>query len=321
MSYVPPLLVSVVAAYGYAVAARPVLRFRGRAGAVLAPIAALVVLFAPVLIPPGRIMTRALVAVLCGDLFFKMIDYARQSRQPGSVGGLGDYLRFLMPFPVFLVVFGTRYRTLASPISRRFEVVRIVVAAGLIAICLYAVLSGLASVQSSFALDHALKLVIFVVTIESLSQALYGLERLGGYDTTPLMRFIILARTPSDFWRRYNTRVHSWLELNVFHPCGGRREPVRGVLTTFFVSGLFHELAFGLATSRFDGTQFAFFMIQAPAVLISPSLERFARRTGVAGSIVARGLTVLWMSATSVLFFHSLARVFPFVDTRGPLRP
>ena len=314
----PPLLVSVVAAYGYAVAARPALRFRGRAGAVLSTVAALGVLFAPLLIPPGHIQTRALAAVLCGDLFFKMIDYARQGRQMGSAGRMGDYVRFLVPFPVFLVVFGERDRPLASPISSRFEVVRITAASALAATCFCAVLSGFTTVRSSFALDHGVKVAVFAVTIESLSQALYGLERLGGYDTKPLMRFILLARTPSDFWRRYNTRVHLWLELNVFHPCGGRRRPVRGILATFFVSGLFHELAFGIATSRFDGTQFTFFMIQGPAVLVSPSLERFARRTGVAGSIVVRGLTVLWMSATSLLFFHGLGRVFPFLNASGP---
>jgi hypothetical protein len=94
---------------------------------------------------------------------------------------------------------------------------------------------------------------------------------------------------------------------------GGRRAPVRGVMTTFFLSAIFHELAFGLATSRLDGTQFAFFLIQALAVLISPRLERFARRTGLAGEIAVRGLTVMWMYATSILFFHDVNRIFPFV--------
>ena len=141
-------------------------------------------------------------------------------------------------------------------------------------------------------LNHAVMLLTFVLAIESLSRALCGLERLAGFDTTPIIRNAYLSRTVSEFWRRYNDRIHDWLYRNVFQATGGRRAPVRSVLLVFLVSGLFHEVMFALATSRLTGYQFAFFTIQGPAALASGRLERLARRGGIAGKIAAHGATI-----------------------------
>ena len=170
-----------------------------------------------------------------------------------------------------------------------------------------------AVVQSSAVLDHVVRVVIFVPVIESISRALYGSERLAGFDATPIVRNAYLSRTVSEFWRRYNYRLHDWLDRNVFRAVGGRRAPVRSVLLVFVFSGLFHEAAFALATSRLTGYQFAFFAIQGPAVLASRPLERLARRGGIAGRITAHGVTILFLCMTSVLFFHGVGEVFPWV--------
>ncbi len=181
-------------------------------------------------------------------------------------------------------------------------------------------LSSIPLLRSSFALNHAAILPIFVLAIESLSRAYYGLEHLAGFDTTPIVRNAYLSRTVSEFWRRYNYRTHDWLYRNVFLPTGGRRAPVRSVLLVFLVSGLFHEVTFALATSRLTGYQFAFFTIQGPAALASGRLERLARRGGIAGKITAHGATILFMAVTSVLFFDGVSKVFPFVyASQSPL--
>lgn len=127
----------------------------------------------------------------------------------------------------------------------------------------------------------------------------------------------------AEFWRRYNHRVHDWIDLNLFRPAGGRRAPARAVVVAFVVSGLFHELMFAIATSRPTGYQLAFFALQAPAVLASGRIERLARRGGLLGKVVARGATIAFLAVTSVLFFDGVARVFPFVyadASRSPLR-
>jgi hypothetical protein len=45
--------------------------------------------------------------------------------------------------------------------------------------------------------------------------------------------------------------------------------------------------------------------------------ERLAKRGGVAGKIASHGFTILFLSATSVLFFHGVSRVFPFIYASG----
>jgi hypothetical protein len=117
----------------------------------------------------------------------------------------------------------------------------------------------------------------------------------------------------SEFWQRYNNRIHEWLYRNVFLPCGGWRNPVRGIILTMLASALLHEVVFDLATSSVDGYQFAFFALQIPAILLSSRLERLAHRGGMAGTIATHAVTVVWMATTSVLFFHGVARIFPFV--------
>jgi hypothetical protein len=88
----------------------------------------------------------------------------------------------------------------------------------------------------------------------------------------------------------------------------------------FLVSGLFHELAFAMATSRLTGYQFAFFTIQGPAALASGRLERLARRGGILAKVAAHGATILFVAVTSVLFFDGVGRIFPFIyASQSPL--
>src|SRR5262249_36082125 len=197
--------------------------------------------------------------------------------------------RFWIPFPVLAAVYPDHKRRLQRPESSWPQVLRLFggIVGFAFSLLIVMTLSSSALLRSSFALNHAVMLLIFVLGIESLSRALCGLERLAGFDTTPIIRNAYLSRTVSEFWRRYNYRIHDWLYFNVFRTTGGRRAPVRSMLLVFLVSGLFHELMFALATSRLTGYQFAFFMIQAPGALASGRLERLARRGGVAGKLTA----------------------------------
>jgi MBOAT, membrane-bound O-acyltransferase family len=318
------LVVATIAAFAYAVAVRPLLGIGGRAGAVLSVCVAFVVLFAPLCVPSGRIGLRAIVAVVSAELMFKMVDYARQARRVGRYPGtFPDYLRFLVPFPIMLVVYHASEQRPARRPSRPGEILRALAAAALVAMSVYATTfaSTVPAVRKSFALDHAIKLVLFVVAIESLSRVMSAIERLAGYDTKPVIQNAYLARTVGEFWCRYNTRVHAWFVYNVFRPSGGVRAPVRGVFLVFFASAVFHELMFDIATSRADGYQFLFFMIQAPAVFISSRFEALTRGWGVVGKAACHIVTIAWFSATSILFFNGMNRVFPFVYANGSCLP
>jgi hypothetical protein len=317
------LVLALLVAYGCAAVA-PLLRcrLRGRVGAFLGWCLVAIILACPLLIPSAKVGLRAVSAFASGDITFKLIDSFRHWRDAGRRLALREYYRFLVPFPVLSAVYPDHKRRLLRPVSPWAQVLRLVGGIVGVAIALLALraLSGLAPVRSSFALNHAVLLLTFVLAIESLARALCGLERLAGFDTRPIIRNAYRSRTVAEFWRRYNDRVHDWLYRNVFLAAGGRRAPARSLLLVFLVSGLFHEAAFALATSRLTGYQLAFFAIQGPAALASGRLERLARRGGTAGRVTAHAATILFVAVTSVLFFDGVGRIFPFLyASRSPL--
>jgi hypothetical protein len=317
------LFLAVLLAYGCAVVA-PLLRYRLRDGVgtfvgwCFVPI----ILGCPLLIPSANVGLRAASAFASGDITFKMVDYFRHWGNVDRRMVLREYYRFLVPFPVLSAVYPDHKRRLLRPEGPWPQVLRLFggIVGVTMALLALRTLSGIAPVRSSFALNHAVMLPTFVLAIESLSRALCGLERLAGFDTTPMIRNAYLSRTVSEFWRRYNDRIHDWLYRNVFQATGGRRAPVRSLLLVFLVSGLFHEVMFALATSRLTGYQLAFFAIQGPAALASGRLERLARRGGIAGKVAAHVATTLFLAVTSVLFFDGVSRIFPFIyASQSPL--
>lgn len=316
MDHVGWLFLAVFVAYGCAaVAPLPRHLFRGRAGAWVGWCLVPIVLACPLIIPSANLGLRAASAFASGDLTFKMVDYFRHFRGVDRSLPLREYYRFLIPFPVLAVVYPDLKRRLLHPESPWPQVLRLFggSAGVILAVVALSALSRIDLIRSSFALNHAVMLLTFVVAIESLSRALCGLERLAGFDTSPIIRNAYLSRSVSEFWRRYNYRIHDWLFRNVFQPAGGRHAPVRSLLLGYLISGFFHEVMFAVATSRLTGYQLVFFSIQGPAALASGRLERLARRGGIAGKILAHGATILFLAATSVLFFEGVSKVFPFI--------
>ncbi len=278
----------------------------------------------PLLIPAEHVILRAIVTFLCAELMLKMLDVARQFRRRGrGAVGFPAYSRFLIPFPVLFVIFGRRENRTPFRGSWRLMGLKILSAAVVILLgfALVDFFAQFSIVRTYFLVDHLLKLAIFVLTIEGISRLTNGLERLAGFDIRPVIDRAYVAQTVAEFWCRYNNRVHAWLEINLFGPFARRGKPLWGITLSFFVSGVFHELGFGIATSRFDGYQFLFFMLQLPAVLISRPLHRWAIRGGMASRLAARSFTVLWMTATSIFFFHGVNRIFPFFYASEPWLP
>jgi hypothetical protein len=318
------LLLALAAAYGCALAV-PLVGWWSR-GQFLTPTgwcSAIGCLACPLLIPADLVGLRAAAVFVSAELVFKMVDFL-QHRDRGWDGDVArEYCRLLIPFPILAVVYPDHKRRLVRPDRPWPHILRILAGSACVAagVVLVRSISMNAVVQSSPALDHAIRVLIFVPVIESISRVLYGFERLAGFDTRPIIRNAYLSRTVSEFWQRYNYRLHDWLYRNVFQATGGRRAPVRSVLLVFVFSGVFHEAAFALATSRVTGYQFAFFAIQGPGVLASRHLERLARGGGIAGRITAHGATILFLSVTSVLFFHGVSEVFPAVLVNGSPLP
>ena len=309
------LLAALALAYGVALTLYPLVVGSGPQAWVALAGAIAALLACPLLIPREHVPLRVVAVFVAVDLLFRVVDFTRQV-QSGCRTSVDwpTYARFLIPWPILLVVFNQRSRKLPPAAPRLPELLRAVVAGGIFAAALSLTLAAQRNplLRASFPLDHAVKVPLFLIGIESLSQLLLGLERLSGFDSQPLVDRVYLSRTPAEFWFRFNQRIRLWLTLNVFLPAGGRRSPLRAILATFLVSALLHELAFGIATSRFDGYQTLFFLLQAPAVILSRPLARFASRGGLLRPALARGATIAWFSLTSVFFFTSADRVLPF---------
>jgi len=71
-----------------------------------------------------------------------------------------------------------------------------------------------------------------------------GTSRWLGFELTPNFEHPYLARSPSDFWRRWNISLSTWFRDYVYLPLGGSRTGgiawARNVLVTFLLSGLWH---------------------------------------------------------------------------------
>lgn len=278
------------------------------------------VLFAtPLLIKSNAVVARSLFFFPCVALWFKLTDYAREIRLHGPYG-IDRWIWVLVPFPAIVSGPPRRIAGASFNLTYLWQALSGVMVL-LIGFWLLRVLHDVDALRQNFLLDHCLKFVVFVFTVESLSFGLQGLERLAGFDTTLPIHQAFLAKTVGEFWTRYNTRVHAWIFANVYKPLGGHKSPIPSLFVAFFVSAIIHELAFGVATSRFDGYQFAFFMAQAPAVVLSHRLDRWLARISCCQNIVSRVVTIAWFLVSSSLFFRGVDRVFPVFYASQPWLP
>jgi D-alanyl-lipoteichoic acid acyltransferase DltB (MBOAT superfamily) len=71
-----------------------------------------------------------------------------------------------------------------------------------------------------------------------------GTSRWLGFELTQNFDHPYMARSPSDFWRRWNISLSTWFRDYVYVPLGGTRVGAwrwaRNVLATFLLSGLWH---------------------------------------------------------------------------------
>src|SRR5258705_353302 len=100
-------MISLAVAYALAIAMFPLLRTRILDRRAIGVTFCFSVMLCPLIIPADRIIPRALISVVYADLGFKLVDYARHFRHFDSSNApdFREYCRFLIPFPILLVVF------------------------------------------------------------------------------------------------------------------------------------------------------------------------------------------------------------------------
>jgi D-alanyl-lipoteichoic acid acyltransferase DltB (MBOAT superfamily) len=164
-----------------------------------------------------------------------------------------------------------------------------------------------------FALEHAAKVIGFYLAAFPTIGAAVALWRLFGGQARDCMDLPLLARTPADFWRRYNRPLQQFFHADVFRPAGGLRSPIRATLLVFALSAAIHEYIFGMAIGRVQGYQTAFFMLQGCAVAATIKIKPEGRGRPI--WIIG---TLLFNLALSVLIFASVNGLLRFYSRGLP---
>lgn len=263
----------------------------------------------PLLIPGRWLAARFILALAIVIVIIKLWDIAVDvaSGRPPTAGAV---LRFFGN-PFILVRRERGVERQPSAVENRLEL------AGSIAANILIGGAGVLAIRFDwtkvpFLVEHAVKASGAFIWAVALFHGMAAVTRLlGGYVMSP-GEAPLLARTPAEFWRRYNRIMSRFLQVDVFGPSGGRRHPVRGTLVAFLVSGVLHEYMFSIAVGRLQGYQLAFFLVQGLGVALTLRL----RPAGLSAAawMVA---TFLFNLFTSLLFFYSADEIVPFYTQRG----
>jgi hypothetical protein len=159
--------------------------------------------------------------------------------------------------------------------------------------------------------EHCFKVTVVILTVVHLVNAIAAAWRLAGGAALDPMRNPVAARTPADFWRRWNVPVYQFLQVYVFRPSGGARHPRRGLLCAFAVSGVLHEYVFAMASGRLQGYQLMFFALQGLAAAVTLRWRPSGWRAG----LLTAG-TATFNLLTALLFFRSVDTVLSFYSPR-----
>jgi hypothetical protein len=304
VSPVAALLLIVAATQLLAAAFFPALTWGASRRFALLMVLGAAVLASPCLIPPGRPFLRFLAAVNAISLAVKLYDLDFAARR-GIRPRLSEFLAFLPNFGSLVL---RRLPAEPRPTARQNLSRLVLGGAGLtLGVAVLAALFRVDWDPYPFAVEHSAKLLgFYVALLPGVAALAAGWRLLGGRLREP-MQHPLAARTPADFWRRYNRPVQQFFYENVFKPAGGLRAPVRATLLVFALSAVIHEYVFGIAIGRVQGYQTLFFLLQGVAVVAT---LRFKPRGAWALPWVAA--TLAFNLATGVLFFASMNGLLPF---------
>jgi hypothetical protein len=302
---VPPWAVALIlytCALALALASWPVVR-RGPAARLLAwgAISA-VVLATPVIARPwsadAHVIVRFVFVVMMSVIVLRLVD-GHLAAEWWRSRTWADWARFLAHpnILVWRVHVGERPRGRVEG-ARIVAVSTLEIVAGSLLLA-WAWDAGLA--ERSFWLDHVVKLVaIYLIALDGGLAAITGLSLLLGAPMLDNSRHPVAARTPADFWRRYNRSAGMFFVHDVFLPLGGRRRPALCAFLALLLNGVIHEYLFAVVSGRVTGYQVAFFAVQGLAVALT-----FRWRPRGAWVVVGVAGTLVFNAIASVLFFAS----------------
>lgn len=273
--------------------------------------ACLLIASSPWLIPAEFPMLRFLASISAAMLIFKVIDVALDQTRLRRITWQAYFDFVTNPFTLVRRSLGNERRPSQKENLSRLLSSAIGCAASI------AALSELFKLDWSrvpFLVEHVGKVTALMLAIASGLACGAAIWRLSGGTARDFMDRPFAAKTPAEFWRRYNRNVQQFFWQNFFSGKRSRHAPIRTMLLVFGLSALLHEWLFLAAVGRIQGYQLAFFTIQGLAAALT---SRLRVRSNLAALWVLG--TLVFNLATSVLFFASIHSVTPFYSRALPV--
>jgi hypothetical protein len=303
-------LAGFLAPYLIAIAAFPLLARRAPVLWLCASATCLLIVLSPRLIPADSAFLRFVASISAAMLALKVVDVSLDVwRRRGPTWS--EYVGFLAnPF--------THVRRSLAHERRPTRRENLTTAGVSSAACAMAtaILMALFEVDWSdlpFWAEHSSKVAALMLAIANALSAAAAFWRLGGGTARDFMDRPFTARTPAEFWRRYNRNVHQFFWQDVFSGSRSRRAPIGTIILVFALSALLHELIFLAAVGRVQGYQTAFFALQGIAAAATARVK-VRGWLAVLGTVATFAFNLL----SSVLFFASLNEVVPFYSNGLP---
>ena len=129
-----------------------------------------------------------------------------------------------------------------------------------------------------------------------------GTSRWLGFELTENFDHPYMARTPSDFWRRWNISLSTWFRDYVYVPLGGSRAGewkwARNIMATFLLSGLWHGASWNYVLW---GLYNGLLLVATRAhQMLRPARRRHVP-DAAGGSVMSAAITVLQIAGMFVL--------------------
>ena len=299
------------APYLFALAAFPVLVRLGSFLWMVPVCACILMMSSPWLIPPESAMLRFIASISAAMLALKVIDVSHDLALQRQVTWRA-YVDFLTnPFTHV-----RRSLPLERSPSPRENFQRFLVGSVTCAVAVTALMACFKFdwLGVPFLIEHVTKVSALMVAISSGLTCAAATWRLSGGTARDFMDRPFIARTPAEFWRRYNRNVQQFFWQDVFSGSRSRRAPLRTMLFIFALSALLHELVFLAAVGHVQGYQTTFFAIQGLAA-VSTARVKMRGKTVIAWVACTLAFNLL----TSVLFFASLQSMTPFYSRGLPV--
>ena len=304
------ILAGFLAPYLIAIAAYPLLVRRAFYAWLAAAGITFLIVTTPWLIPVESALFRFVASISAAILAIKVIDTSLDVEQ-GRAPMWNEYIDFLAN--PFTHVRRSLVHERRPPMR---ETLLTALAASAACAIVTTVLITLFKVDWSnvpFLVEHVSKVAALMLAISYALTAAAALWRLGGGSARDFMDKPFAARTPAEFWRRYNRNVHQFFLQDVFNGRRSRRAPIRTILFVFALSAILHEYIFFAAVGQVQGYQTAFFALQG---LAAASTARVKVRGWQVFPCTAATLAFNLLS--SVLFFASIHAVVPFYSQGLP---